>query len=251
MAENVDDGGFSSILSNNRERMDEISTLKNSKVTGKARNVGFGIILIGILLMFIVFAAQIITGMFALVLTLVVSVGGFLGLRWLKTMDPLIRQKTLNMRLEKMIGEARERAMEQLQNQVMKNADRLANAKEAIIKVGALINKMESKINPADAGSAKHTKKLKMKAKIEEAHDAMKQNYVAAQDADLAFKAKVHEYREMDEFADIVSDAQSIMNSAADGELEELLSLEAFGQIETNFHTAVSSLEASALEFKG
>ena len=60
--------------------------------------------------------------------------------------------------------------------------------------------------------------------------------------------SKVNEYKEMQEFTDIVSDAMSFTNSQVNS-LDEMLGMEAFAAIEQDFHTAMVSIENSVSDF--
>lgn len=234
--------GFSTILDGNKSKMASIEKYKNTKLTNTPRNVIFaGITIVG-LLMFIVFATQIITGMFALILTGVTVVGGFIGLRWLKAMDPVIRQKTRNAQLKFMIDEAKAEAIYQLDNQVIANGRRLAEAKQARDKMGALVATLKKKINPEKVGTAIHTKKTESLAKVQLAYDNLKEGLRKSYEVDEAFKVKVAEYRDMDAFSNLANEALALLDTG-DDELEEMLSLAAFDSIDSSFNESMIALE--------
>ena len=101
--------GFSAILEDNKKSMDKINEFKNQPVTAKQRNLIFAGILVGTLFLFMMFAVQIIQGVIALIMVIVLAAGSFFGIRFLKAADPLIKQKTKNFVLDKMIQEARQK----------------------------------------------------------------------------------------------------------------------------------------------
>ena len=241
---------FSSILESNNQSLREIKTYRDTKVTGTPRNLAFAGMALGAGLLFIIFAAQIITGMLALVLTGVTIAGGFFGLRALKTLDPLIRQKTKNFKMEQMVKEAQERAIYQLDNQVITNSQRLDNARQARDKMGAMVAQLRSSIKPENKGKPLYEKKVAMLAKVENAYDLMCANLEAGAKENKLFQEKVNEHREMHKFASLAGEAMAIFSKDGDKELENMLSLEAFSHISGNFDTAIISIENSAKDMQ-
>lgn len=238
--------GFSNIMQDNSQALQKIDKLKNTKITSTPRNLIFGGLAVLGIFMTLVFAVQIITGMFALILTGVTLVGGFLGLRFLKTMDPVIRQKTKNLVMEKMVEEAQENAIYQLDNQVILNKDRLEHARNARNKMGALVQQLKGSIKSENKGKAIYERKMDMLVKVQLAYETMCSNLKAGAEANEVFKAKVNEYRDMNKFANIAGEAMALLGASGSKELEEMLSLEAFSAIDGNFNTAIISIENSA-----
>lgn len=241
--------GFASILESNKSEMSSIEEFRNTKITAQPRNIIFGGLTIMAALLFLVFATQIITGVFALILTVVTAVGGFIGLRFLKQMDPVIRQKTRNTKLKWMIEEARKNAIYQLDNQVITNAERLDQARTARNKMGALVEQLRSKISPANAGTANHKHKTELMNRVKLAYDAMCSNLDKGAGANKEFKRKVIEYKDMNAFADMANEAMSLLNASGHKELEDMLSLESFNHIESSFNEAIISIENTASDF--
>ena len=61
-------------------------------------------------------------------------------------MDPVFRQKLKNLQLKKMYEEARANAVEQLDNRIITNQQRLAEAQKARNKMGALVESLKSEV---------------------------------------------------------------------------------------------------------
>ena len=243
-------GTFGQILESNKNEMTQIQEFKKAPISVKPRNIAFGGMVLGSGLLFILFASQIITGMFALILTVGTAVGGYYGLRFLKSMDPLIQQKTKNAKLKWMVREARKNAVYQLDNQIVLNKQRLSAARQARDKMGALVAQMESKINPANEGTPNYKRKVAMLQKVDNAYQQMRLNLDKGAKANEDFKKKVREYKDMDSFASLADEAMSLLGSSGAKELEEMLSLESFNEIEMNFNTAIVQIENSARDFE-
>jgi len=242
--------GFDSILNSNQQTMHNIESYRNKKITNTPRNLLFGGVVIGTSLLFIMFAAQIITGMFAIILTGVTGISAFYLTRLLKNMDPYIRQKFKNEALKKMMNEAKDNAIYQLDNQVIKNSERLKQAREARNKMGALVQQLKSSINPENKGKPIYERKLEMLKKVETAYEVMGANLEAGAEANKKFKVKVNEYRDMNRFADIAGEAMALLGASGHKELEEMLSLESFNEIDSNFNSAIISIENSARDMQ-
>lgn len=240
---------FSSILDNNKSEMSRINEYRDKKVTATPRNLAFAGMSVFGLLLFIVFATQIITGVLAIILTAATAAGGFFGLRFLKAMDPLIQQKTKNAKLKWMVEEARKNATIQLDNQVLANKGRLINARIARDKMGALVEQLRAKINPANKGTPNYEKKTQLLKRVQASYEMMCDNLEKAGAKNEEFKVKVAEYKDMDAFATLAGEAMSFMGADGNKELEQMLSLESFNQIEGNFHQAIISIENSAADY--
>ena len=235
----------STLLDSNKADRQAIKEYKNSPITGKTRNIVFAGMTVGVSLMFIMFAAQIITGVFALILTVGTAVGGYLGLRTLKTLDPLIQQKVKNAKLAWMIEEAQKNSIAQLNNTVLANAQKLANGREATIKVKAQLRALKGKLG-TDTESANYKRKMETINTVETAYKQMVETVDRIALMDKEFKKKVQDYCDMKDFADAAGNIMKLISSNTDSELDEMLSLEAFDSIESEFNEAVSTIESAA-----
>ncbi len=237
--------GFSKIIQDNKNEMNKIKDYKKEPITTNKRDIIFGICIV-ILLFFIgLFAMQIITGAIALVVSLIVGVGIIFGIKVLKSADPIIQQKLKNAELKIMFDEARKNATYQLDNQVIKNSERMLNAREARNKMGGMIESLRSAINPANEGKPNYEKKMKMLNKVESAYEQIKTNLVKGAESNKLFAEKVKDYKDMEKFANMASQAMEFFKEGGGSELEEMLSLESFGHIEDNFNSAMSTIENS------
>lgn len=236
---------FAAIMENNRNELVRIEEFSKKTISGWPRNIAFLAISFALILIFGIFASQIITGTIALIVLVVTAVGLFFGLRFVKTMDPLIRQKTQNMLISKMTSEARRNAVAQLDNQVIKNTERLELARAARNRMGAAIESLRSQINEKNAGKPNYERKKEILTKVENAYEQVKIKLDRAAKANHAFSEKVKEYKEMESFAAQASEAMMFFKNTGDTQLEEMLSLEAFHQIESDFNTALIDIENS------
>lgn len=235
--------GFSAILENNKAEMTKIDDFRNQKITALKRNLIFGGMGFCIFIFFILFASQILSGVLALFTTVVLALVAFFGIRFLKAADPLIRQKTKNLVLKKMVEEARRNAVQQLDNQVLENSKRLKRARQARDKMGAAVQNLRSKINPENKGTPIYEKKVEMLRKVELAYEQIKEMLQKGAAANKKFEQKVAQYKDMESFASDVQEAMSFFENSGGMQLEEMLSLEAFGQIEQEFNVALVSIE--------
>ena len=234
---------FSNILSENKNRIADIETLKNSKVTTKGRNVIFAGTVVGGLFIAGLMASTIISGAIALAVGGITIVGLVYGIRVLKQFDPVIRQKMRNKQLEMMIEEAQENSLVQLQNQVINNGERLAHARQSRDRIGALVAKLKGRLNREDTN---YEKKAEVVNTLEKSYETIQRNVDKAAEANNVFSARVMEYRDMHSFAKEAGTIMTAMNAAGSDELTKMLSLEAFDAIETDFHQALISVESSA-----
>lgn len=237
---------FSTILQSNKHETARIEQFRNEKISTKPRNLVFGGLVVAGVFTIGLFALQIITGVLALVVTGAACVGAWWGLGFVKKMDPLIRQKTKNMQIKWMVEEARKNAISQLENQVIDNAGRLSVARDARDKMGAAIETMKSSLDSSKSDNPMHTRKLEMVARVQKAYDIMCDNLDKGAVANQQFKTKVAEYKEMERLSQMAVSAMSFFDSGSAAELSNMLSLEAFGQIESDFNEAIVNIENSA-----
>lgn len=240
--------GFAHILKSNKDEISSIESLRDRVETATPRNILFAIMIAGLGFLCIMFAGEIITGMFAAILTGVTVVGGYFGAVTLKNFDPYFRQKLKNEKLKVMMNEARKNAIYQLDNQVLDNTQKLGRARKSRDNIGGMVNRLEAKIDKADADSSNYKKMKKMYDKVNNAYVQMDAGLKLAAKANKAFEKKVVEYKEMESFAQMAIDAMDMLGSAGGSDLNDLLSLAAFDEIESNFSTALAAIENSAAD---
>ncbi|RQW65015.1 hypothetical protein [Vibrio viridaestus] len=236
---------FAAILENNRSELARIDEISKTPITAKKRNIVFTALVFALVLLLGLFAIQIITGIVALILLVITAVGLFFGLRFLKAMDPYIRQKTQNILITKMTQEARKNAVSQLDAQVIKNTERLELARAARNKMGAAIESLRGQINEKNVGKPHYERKKEILSRVQVAYEQVQIKLDSAAKANQAFAIKVREYKEMEAFAAQASEAMKFFKSTGDSQLEDMLSLEAFNQIESDFNTALIDIENS------
>lgn len=241
--------GFGALLTNNKNELQRIDDFKRLPISVTPRNALFGTTVVGTGIVFVMFAGQILTGVAALAATGVVCVGGYFSWKFLGQMDPVFAQKAKNLKVRLMFEEARTNAVNQLESQVITNADRLVRARDSRNKIGAMVDSLKGHINPAKAGTDNHTRKTQMVERVEEAYLMVVDNLVKAAEANNDFKEKVIEYKDMDKFTS-AANAVLIALGDQDDDLAEMLSLESFNEIEDNFHTALVSIENKAADMK-
>ncbi len=234
---------FAGIIDTNKQELAKIEQYKNEKISTTPRNLVFTGLCVGGLFMAGMFALQIISGIIAIGALAVVGVGGFMGLRWLKAADPMIRQKTKNHVLKMMMEEARNNAIYQLENQVITNTSRLRTARDSRDKLGASIETLKKKINPANKGTPIYEQKLAVITRMEEAYNQVKLNLEKGAEANKTFERKVVEYKDMEQFARLAGEAMSIFEKDGSHKLEDRLSLESFNHIDSEFSSALISIE--------
>lgn len=238
--------GFSAILDNNKQELARIDNYKKQAVSATPRNLAFAGLTVGGVVVASFLALQIITGVIALVAIAITGVAGYFGIKWLKHLDPIMKQKMKNKQLKSMMEEARKHAIYQLDNQVIKNTERLNDARKSRNKMGASIEKLKGKLDPANEGKPIYQQKLDIIKRLQDAYNHIKVNLDKAAKANIDFEAKVKDYKQMEEFAAVAGEAMALFENNGAGQLEDMLSLEAFNHIETEFSTALISIENSA-----
>jgi seryl-tRNA synthetase len=190
------------------------------------------------------FAMQIITGMIAIIATVFTAIGGWYLIKYIKNADPLIQQKIKNKIIKQMFEEASTNAISQLQNQILKNTDKLQSARESRNKMGSAVVRLEAQVKTAsDSNKSRMQETLN---KLKDAYELVKVNVDKAQLSFNEFEKKVNDYKEMDRFN---KDAVAILDMFEEdsiGKLDEMLSLESFNSIDDEFNTAVITIENSA-----
>lgn len=237
---------FNSILEENKSEIQRINDYKNAKVSATPRNLAFaGMALVGLLLLSM-FVLQIITGVIALVVVVAAGVGGLFGLRWLKAMDPVIKQKLKNQQIKAMMQEARENAVQQLENQVILNAERLAKARKSRDKIGGQIQALESKVDPAKKGTPVYETKMAMISKFKATYQLICDNLDKAAVSNAKFEEKVIEHKDLHKFTQTASIIEESLGDMNGNTVESMLTLEAFDHLAEEFSTALVSVENTA-----
>lgn len=238
--------GFGSIMKNQKAEIEKIRGYEKEKIKTAFRFVVFGVIIFGSLFAIGLIAAQVIKGIFALLVAGGFVVGAFYAYRYLRNMDPAIAQWLKNKRVKVMIAEAKSNAVEQLTNQVIANEERLSFAREARNKVGGLVLRLKKELEETDINSEWYQRKKELAETVERAYEKVRVNIDRAAEANKKFDLKVKEYKKMDEFATIAQVAMQMLNRTGADALEDALSLAAFEAIDGEFNTALVDIENTA-----
>lgn len=236
---------FGGILDNSQE-VSRIEELRNKKITAKPQVLAFALLAFLGIFMVGFMALQIITGVLALAVTGVFCVGAFFGIKWLKHLNPVVQQKMRNKQLKMMTEEAKRNAIQQLENRVIDDAERLKNAKRSRNKMGATVERLKNSLDPSRKGEPVYQKKLEMIERLDAAYQQVIKNLDIATKANLAFEKKVADYKELDQIAGEINEAMSLFDQSGDNKLRDMLSLESFNHIESEFSEALISIENSA-----
>jgi len=249
LTESVSSSGFSTILQKNKDDINQIKTFQNMPVTTKARNIAFTSIVVGSLFFTGLFALQIIQGLFALVMVGCLGVGSFFSLRFLKAMDPAIQQKTRNYRIKVMTEEARKNSISQLDNQVLLKNDQLKAARKSRDNIGAMLKGIESEFRKSDPTSQYHSQKEQLYNTVKTAYEKVVVNVEKAKCDIDEFTEKVNEFKKMEKFSKLINKTLSALGST-NVDLDSILSLAAFEQIEDNFNNALVGIENASRDLE-
>ena len=122
-------------------------------MSGTKRNVASMGISLCLLCLIGMFAFQIISGISAIIFTVIAGLGGWYGIKIVRQLDPVFQQKLKNKKLEMMVSEAKEKAIFQLDNQVVENQQRLGDARKARDAMGAQIGMLQGQVDSSDQSS--------------------------------------------------------------------------------------------------
>jgi len=113
----------------------KIKELENKKFTKREQNIFFGICIVGMFVLSIMFSAQILSGTIALLVLIIFVPLSIWGIKALVGLDPLIRQKTRNETLKAMVKEASKNAIEQLENNLIDKDKAIEKARKTRTKL--------------------------------------------------------------------------------------------------------------------
>lgn len=233
---------FVSVINDSKQQIANIRKEKNTPVTTTGRNLAYAGL--GLFTLFFVgmIAMQIIAGVFAIFATVVFGTLSFLILKHAKKLDPLIAQKTKNFVLEQQLKEAQKNNVVQLKNILLSRHNNLDEAYQARTELGGYLKKLKFKLDQTDKDDTYYSQKKSMYESVEKAFE---NNGKVLQQAKLSlqeFEKKVRSYESMSEFSAI---AGKIAAALETDNLEEMLSLEAFNSIETEYCNAMAALDTS------
>lgn len=233
-----------------KDLIDEIKKKNEQGVSATPRNILFGIMIVAGLLFAGAMALKIVTGTIALVVTIIAGVGLFMGLRFLKSADPLIKQWTQNIVLAKMIENAKSYKIETLSNRVINSYNLLKEKREKRDNLKGFVSKLKRKLDESDKDASTYPKKVEMFESVSKGCDIVTKNVDIAGEVHKNLEKKVAEYKDMDEFTGIITNAMSLITENGGQKLEEMLSMEAFNEIENEFNTAMAQIDNSVRDFE-
>lgn len=222
-----------------KKQLKKIEELKSSKSTATPQIlITGGVILIGLLVIGSV-ASQIISGALAVAVAGVVGVGGLATLKLIKNYDPLIQQKLKNDLHNRMIEEAKANKIATLNDMLLRSKQKLKVHDESFEKMGGFVARLQDNIRNSDRNI--EFKQQQLDAVIA-AKESIYTNLKKAYAAHDALKDKVADYKDKHEFSQIISEANSYLNSSHE-ELVDLIGMELFDDIDKEFNEAMASIE--------
>ena len=234
---------FNKIVQDNQSRVQEIIAYKNKPISKYAQPVAFVTGSAILLAVSGLFLFQVIQGVIALGLTVITAGGLFYLIKVIKEANPLIQQKIKNKRIELMMKEAREHGIEQLQNKILEDTESLKAKKASRDKLGATLEVLRTQVDRTKEGSDLRANMQKQLEKLEPAYEQMKK-IIKSQEKQLElYEEKVKEAKQLDEFNKVASEFMDTFESTADTKLEEMLSLESFAAIESEFNKNSIAIE--------
>lgn len=234
------------IISTTETKLHQIQEMGSKPISKSAQTVGFAVLAVSTVVVASILAFHIITGVLALIVTGVAAVGLWAGWSYVKKMNPVYQLKLRNHVMNKMMNEAREQAIAQLNNEVKFRHARLVASRDARDKMGAMISNMKEKLSQTRPDSDVAKKMQGILARVEPAYEIVKTNLDKAAAANKQFEIKVQDYKDLKEYADMAGEAMAMFDSSESTKLQEMLSLESFRSIDADFTTAIVSIENSA-----
>lgn len=233
---------FQDVFNQSKNKIAEIQSERDKKVTSLGRNLTFGGLGFLMVLFIGAIGLQLITGVIAIFVTVVFGLLSFFLLKHARKLDPLIAQKVKNYVLEQQLKEAQENNIIQLQNILLARKNKLDLGYKARTEMKGYLNKLKMKLDNSDSSDMYYNQKVELYKKVELACKNNGEVLKKAKASLEQFEKKVHHYKDMTEFTKIANKAMSALDN---DHLEEMLSLEAFSTIETDFCNAMAELDTS------
>lgn len=240
---------FQLIVENNKNELQKIEQLKSEPISRKRQflifsaMMGFAFFGAGLIMM------EIIKGLVAFGFAGIILVGTWYGIKYLQANAPLILQKQKNKALEKMMANAKTNCIAQLKNQILKNAESLAAVKAKRDNVGGMVKQLEAQVNTANTSEMSNRMKA-MLEKVQQAYDGIMKNIEKATVANEAYKDMVTQYEKMYNFANMADEVMSMLSDSASKELENMLSMAAFEEIDATFCNAMAKIDGFTQDLK-
>jgi len=207
----------------------------------KQHLIGGGLLVGGILLAGMFFI-NILSGIVAAIALIGFGIAAKYGFKALKDADPIIQDKIKRKLIQVRIAEARDNAIEHLKLQIIERHKVYEQKKAGLVEMEGHLSKLKMKL-----GTSKNEKTNKslqtMYDAAKKAVDLVTKNVKMVYKNNKSFEDMVEDYKLKDEFADI---ADKLNTMAGDSKVNEMLTLEAFDAIDTDYCNAVAEIDAAS-----
>jgi len=224
----------------------KIKDLEGKTFNVKQRNMLMAGGIVGLFILCIMFSAQIISGIGALIVLVIgLPLAFWLG-NLIRKADPLIQQKTNNFLLKKATEEAAKNSIQQLDNDLLSKKEKVQTARTKRDEVLGQIKTLEKNIGDMSSSSEFRPKMEKTLETFKTAYAIFAKGIKEADKATKVFEGKVAEYKIYVKFTESAEAIAKAMNS--EDSLGDLLSTVAFDAIDQQFNTALSAIENMELD---
>jgi len=243
---------FPETLKESKNKITEIQDKKRDNLTlsSSSRNIAFTGAIIGGGVFASIVALKIITGIVLLVSSVSVLGALYMGFKYIGEADPFIRQYLKNKSLSLMISNAQKNKMETLTNWVIESKIRLDGARESRNKMRSAIEQLVSSANNSSKSLPSYPKKIEMIAKAETAYDFVCNTVDRAGEKHQELSIKVEDYKDMLKFNNAFTSAMSLALHTSDTDLQEMLGMEVFSEIDMAFNESMALVDNSVRDFK-
>ena len=232
---------FKNVKEETQAKIDELTSQEGKKFTNTLRNVFFLAIMVCVVLFAGMVFLQVIKGLVAIVLTVIVGFAAIVGIRYMRGLDSVLAEKAHNWALELRIKEARENAITSLKRILLTKKDEVSAAISDRAELVGDLNKLKTELDNSDPQKDRFYKRKKemydglLKASNKN-DDVIRQ----MQTANEEFEQEIKMYESMEKFAATASRLAKAFDKSA---ITDMLSLEAFDAIEERYCHAMSELE--------
>ena len=246
MATQLEPQTFTAVLDNTDQKLKQLQAFKNQPISALPQKLMLTGVAVGTVVVVSMMAIHIITGMLAIGAMALTGAGLFVGYYKIKALAPSLQQKSRNESLKRMVEEARKNAVYQLDNEVLSRRAKLSAARKARDDMGGFVETMRSGLAKTDPSSSTFARKEEILNRTNSAYLLMSENLDKVGQSVKQFELQVKDYKDLNEYANMAGDAMAIFNANDDSKLQEMLSLEAFRQIDADFNSGIVSIENAA-----
>lgn len=227
---------FEKIDQSNQRSIAKVRELRDKPIKASTQYV-FGAL--GVL--FAVFALglflfEVVKGVLALFLLGITAIASLTFIKFIHEANPIIQQKLRNRRIAMMMKEARTYAIEQLQGEVLRKTQLLADKRKSRDKLGAMVASMQASLMSEKPGSKIYDQMKSNITNIETNYNKFQLYLKREQDILKQYEEEVEGAKKLDQFNTVASEFLAIMSDTTDAKFEEMLSVESFRAIDQSFH---------------